>query len=282
MGDPEYQKEYGMVLTESDIINIHGSLLSTEEIQEKQQMVIATNSMPKEDWVKTRAICWMSAFLHFDKVMQITFILLHKVGNLNYCEMIGIFADDKIQQFPLLYEIHSFFISEAEKIQIGGAEYCESKKWLNIWWPQDELQLILLCTENRVNDFYQEAKQLLKLLMEEKAVEIPDMILEDSIQLNKALFKQPFQTEDLEIKLSYNIWEVYQNYLVGIDIPIEKAPVTYLIDRTSQVWSSWEQWCQEVIWYGNKKGAYLYRVKEQISPIIQTREVSINQISGHY
>ena len=30
------------------------------------------------------------------------------------------------------------------------------------------------------------------------------------------------------------------------------------VDRERQSWWSWDDYCREVIWYGNKKGAYLY------------------------
>ena len=32
------------------------------------------------------------------------------------------------------------------------------------------------------------------------------------------------------------------------------------VDRAAAVWSSWEDWMRQVVWYGNKKGAYLYGV----------------------
>ena len=131
---------------------MHGSLIETEEIYEHQQLVISTNSMPKKDWVKTRAFCWMSAFLHFDKVMQIPFILLHKLGDITFRELIEVFTMEHVQSFPVLSEIHDSFINAAKRIQNGGSEFCESKKWLNLLWPDDELQLINLCTENRLED----------------------------------------------------------------------------------------------------------------------------------
>ena len=284
MGDLEYQKKFSMEIIETEIINIHGSLLDNEEIYEHQQLVVATNSMPREDWVRTRAICWMTAFLHFDKVLQIPFILLHKLADLTFRELIETFTTDQIQQFPTLLAINTFFIDEAKKIQNGGAEYCESKKWLNIWWPADELQLITLCTENRLNDFYDEAEQLLKLLLKEKGLDMPALLLHEAIQLNQNLIKLPFQTQDLGFQMSYNIWEFYQNHLIGIDIPIQEQSSKHFVDRTSEGWSTWEQWCQEVIWYGNKKGAYLYKLRtsDQIDSSSYLEQTSEEQISGHY
>ena len=263
MGDPNYQNKYGMEIVETKIINIHGSLADNEEIYETQQLVVATNSMPREDWVKARAFSWMTAFLHFDKVIQIPLILLHKLGNLSYREIVEIFFRDNIKQFPIFSEIKSFFINMAGDIQNGGPEFCRSEKWLNIWWPPDELILITLCTENKLDDFYSEAEQFIELLLKEKNIDVADLLIREAMFLNKSLLKLPFQNSDSEIELSYNIWELYYNHLRGIDISIKEESCRYIIDRTSMIWSSWEQWCQEVIWYGNKKGAYLYTLRPE-------------------
>lgn len=272
MGDPEYQKKYGMVTVQSKIINIHGSLTeSDEEIPEIQELVIATNTMPKQDWVRTRAFCWMTAFLYFDKILQIPLILLHETCSLSYRELIEAFTEDKSDSWPIISEIHTFFVEKAKDIQNGGPEYCNSKEWLNICWPADEYIMIKLCTEGKLSRFYQETEEKLAHILKTKLIEIPLLLLHDAIQLNKNLIKLPFQTEDRDVIGSYNIWEFYQSVLVGEPIPIEKRECIYRIDRTIVTWSSWDEWCREVVWYGNKKGAYLYG-----------NNVIERQLAGHF
>jgi hypothetical protein len=226
----------------------------------------------------------MAAFLHFDKVMQIPFILLHKLGGLTFKELIEVFTSERIQTFPILSEINTAFIEAAKRIQNGGAEYFESKERLNIWWPDDEFQLIRLCTENRLSSFYKESELLLRGLLKEKCIEVPTLLLQEAIHLNQSLIKLPNQTNDLEIEFAYNVWEVYQNYLIGIDSPIEENSCKHLIDRTSETWESWEEWCQKVIWYGNKKGAYLYKLIliDNLTTVSYLEQTSEKQISGHY
>ena len=43
-------------------------------------------------------------------------------------------------------------VEEALKIQNGGPEFCNSKEWLNIWWPHDEYMFIKMGKENKLND----------------------------------------------------------------------------------------------------------------------------------
>ena len=92
MGDPAYQKKYGMVTVESKIINIHGERVELDDdVPEVQDLVIATASTPLADWRRTRIFCWMTALLHFDKLFQIPLILAHGISGIAYRDMIEAF-----------------------------------------------------------------------------------------------------------------------------------------------------------------------------------------------
>lgn len=263
MGDPEYQRKYGMEIVPSTIINIHGSLLDEEEIPEIQELVVATNTMPRPDWVRTRAFSWMAAFLYFDKVLQIPLTVIHETCGKGYRELIERFTEGDLGRYPVLSEIREFFLEEARKIQAGGPEYVPSKEWLNIWWPADEYLLIKLCVEGRIDDFYREAEQLL--------AEASPEIVRDAVRLNRALLKKPFPCGDLEVELSYPVWEFYRSVLKGQPGTLGKIPTSYKIDRTSRTWPTLDDWCREVVWFGNKKGAYLYGTEGRST-----------ELAGHY
>lgn len=273
MGDPEYQRQYGMVTVETQTINMHGSLAESErdEISETQLLVIATHTMPKEDWVRTRAFAWMSAFLHFDKVFQIPLVLVHEIASVSYRELIEIFSERDLRDFPVLSWIQSFFREKAREIQQGGSEFVESKQWLDIWWLTDEFVLIKLAAEGKLGQFYEEAEQAVGRFLKERFLELPADLLKEAVLYNRSLLKMPFQTEDLFLDLSYNIREFHRSVLEGRPIPIEKGCFRYRIDRTGATWSGWEEWCRQVVWYGNKKGAYWYG-NNNVEP----------QLAGHY
>ena len=76
--------------------------------------------------------------------------------------------------------------------------------------------------------------------------------------LNKSLIKLPNQTRDLSIRLNWNILDVYNATLLGKESTLKEGRFSYFIDRTSETWDSWEDWCEKVVWWANKKGAYLY------------------------
>lgn len=259
MGDPAYQKKYGMEIVKNKIINVHGSLQeSPEEIYEIQEMVIATAAMPRKDWVRARAFSWMAGFLHFDKIMQIPFLLMHEIAGANYREMVELFSETKHADCPVISEMQQFFRDKALDIQGGGPEFCSSVEWLNMWWPADEYMLIKLTKEDKLQQFYAEAEKVLTRFLKQKSMPLQPEVLHEAIVLNQSLIKLPFQKENLTLTLKHNLWEFYQSALRGNPASLPEGAYTYRVDRTSQTWTNWDDWCREVVWYGHRRGAYLY------------------------
>ncbi len=265
MGDSAYQKRYGMETVISAVVNIHGSLPASNEIVEMQELVIATSATPRADWVRMRAFSWMTSLLHFDKLFQIPLIVLHQATGLGYGEMLEYFSEGKFSaladmpdEFPILREVRQFFIDKSTDIQNGGAEYCHSAEWLNIYWPADEYIFIKLCTEGKLQAFYAEAEEALKLFLRARSIELDETVLSDAVRLNKELMKMPFQTANAEVRTSWNIFEVFRSVVLGKPVPFRDESHKHLINKTQTQWNSWEEWFEKVVWFGNRKGAYLY------------------------
>ena len=259
MGDPEYQKQYGMELVNSKILNIHGSRECPEnDIEEIQKLVIATSSMPRDMWCKTRAFSWMTAFLHFDKLLQIPLITIEQSTGISYGKIIESFFEVDPSEFSLIAEIRDHFFNRAAEVQTGGPEYHYSKEWLGVWWPDDEYQLIRLSVEGKLDLFYEESERLLKALLNKAKKDHVIPLVTESIKINRALLKQPHLYDDLEIESEYNVLEVYTKVLTGQPIAFNRVKSAYRINRSIQTWGDWQTWCREVVWFGNKKGDYLY------------------------
>lgn len=283
MGNTNYQSKYGMRYVESKMINIHGSLNEQEEVDEIQQTVIATSSMPEHDWVKTRSLCWLVSLLHFDKLLQIPFILINRIYKISYRDLISAFVDwnDK-ERCPLICSIRTNFDMRAKVIQNGGPDYEASSQFLNIWWPDDELAMIKLCHMGKVEEFYLEAEIILKDVMKKQGIDYQDDIIREALSLNKILLKLPQKLKNETFEASYNLYEIYKASLVGQEIELKKDAKKYLINMEQKTWNSWENWCREVIWWGNKKGDYLYKIELNKVDPLGNDSIGINQVSGHF
>jgi radical SAM superfamily enzyme YgiQ (UPF0313 family) len=255
MGDPAYQERYGFEMVETDIVNIHGQVSRQPALLEKQRLVIGTASMPREDWVQARVFSWMTALLVFDKLLQIPLVVMNRLYGMDYRTLLTPFLKGDLP--PILAEIRRCFERKARAIQRGDVEFCHSEQWLDIWWPADERVLIQLCTEDKLESFYHESQGVLLGLLAEHRITETDPVAE-AVGLNAQLIKRPFVTEDLVLELTCNLPAVYRAVLRGTSLALERGHFRYRVDRTADRWDSWEDWCRRVIWWGNKRGAYLY------------------------
>ena len=272
MGDPEYLKKFGMKVKKSEIINIHGSRIELEDdVPEFQQLVVETNSMNADDWRKARTFSWMASFLHFDKIFQIPIIVALENSDTVFTEVIESFMFADPSRYPVMSSIKEFFIDEAKKIGEGGAEYTYSPDWLGIYWPADEYVFIKLTVEKNIERFYEEASNLILSLIKKRNLRVPELVIEDAIRINKNLISQPFVSDIIRCKLSYNVIDFWNDVRQGVPASIKYEPTEIIIDRGQRSYKKLDEWCREVVWWGNKKGAYLYN-----------GEVASEQLSGHF
>ncbi|MBV5322386.1 MAG: cobalamin-dependent protein [Ilumatobacteraceae bacterium] len=272
MGNPAYQKQYGIQVVRSEIINIHGEkLVSEDDVAEYQELVISTHATPPAEWRRTRAFSWMTAFLYFDKIMQIPLMVQHQSTGMHYGELIESFMNVSADDYPLIAQIRDFFLQEASSIQQGGSEYVYSKEYLGIYWPADEFQFIRLSVEGRLAALYEEADRLLRSQLVENPESMAQHVLADALKLNIALIKQPGVTSDIHVDLDFDLISFYQNIRSGKMAEIQKKPTTVHVERSAAYYDDLQRWCREVVWWGNKKGAYLY-----------SNKTSERQLAGHY
>lgn len=269
MGDPEYQRKYGYEIVKARIINLHGKKQTFETgIDEFQDLVVGTSTMPGPLWLRTRALFWATDLFYFNKLLQIPLIILYKEYGLDYAEALRVLSEDfeKYGNFPVLRSIRNLFIKTAEDMRAGGEEFIYSPEYLNIYWPPGEYALIKLCREGMLEAFYQETEEVLSQHLSNKQIEISLTVLREAILLNKSLLKIPFQTENLTLSLSHNMLEVYKSVRIGEPIPLQNGPHIYHFDRTTKTdsastncrWDSWEEWYRKMVWWCNRNGAYLY------------------------
>ena len=280
MGDPESLAKYQMVTVRSEIINIHGAKeVLDDDVPELQDVVISTYSMNTDEWRRVRAAAWMIAFVYFDKLVQIPIVLLHERGGLRYQEIFERFMSVDRAEYPTIGEIRDFFLDTATSIQSGGPEYVYSEEWLAIYWPADEYAYIRLCTDGRFGTFYAEVERLLRSLVPADRAGDALAALADAVTINHALVSRPGAGDDTVVQLSHNVIAFWRGICAGQPVPLVAGQYEHVVRRSKYAYQDVQQWCREVVWWGNKKGAYLYPIslEEQSTAARMTGE-----LAGHY
>lgn len=259
MADPAYRAGFGLVTVPSEIINIHGARnVTDDDVAEYQEMVVGTAAMPPDDWCRVRAFSWMVALTHYDKLLQVPFLVANLVGGMPYRPLVEAFMEVDSARFDVLAAIRDFFLAEARNTQAGKPEFVFSEEWLGIFWPADEYVFIKLTAEGRLDAFYRQAETLIAEVLAANGVRLPAGALADAVRYNRALLKQPGVADDLTLNLAFDLPDFYRKARQGEACGLDPVATRVRVDRSTATWADLATWCREVVWWGNKKGAYLY------------------------
>jgi Radical SAM superfamily len=260
MGNPRYQATHGIEYIAVEIIREHENLSRTDRqiVPEFLNTVVATATMNREDWVRTRAFAWLADVLHFDRVLQIVLIVARETSKVGYRDLIEALMDADPQRHPTFTWLRQLFTEHARGIQRGESEFIASEERLGIWWPADQLAVVELVCGGKLPSLYAEALDILSGLFKARGKDVDPALLEAAAALNAGMFRIPSQVEDLEIECSYNILEFYRGVASGIRVPLRRTTSRYRIDRTSTAWTTDAEWCEDVVAQVYRRASFLY------------------------
>jgi len=262
MGDPEYQKLHGMEFVPARIIQDFETLEATAKDEpEYINIVVATKTMPREEWVRTRSFGWITELLHCDRLLQVVLLALGEGYGLSYRRMIEgiLFADAK--KYPVCGAMAELFFNQARAMQAGKPEFIPSEEWCGTWWRPDLYALVKLVADGKLDAFYAEATAIYEEMLLNQRPDADLTLLYDAVELNWNMLRVPQRFKDAEVTLSYNVLEFYEGIVNGSRVPLTKGSFTYTVDCTSTVWLSTVAWCEDVLTQIYRQDMFLYSAK---------------------
>jgi 2-(S-pantetheinyl)-carbapenam-3-carboxylate methyltransferase len=261
MAQPAYRAAHGLVTVRSRYVAAHQPIARPDGlVDEYLELVVATSAMPADDWVHAKAFWWMTDLLHCDRVLQIALAVLHAEHGLDFGRMIERFLDADATRFPTIAGVARLFHDKARAIQQGDVEFIPSEEWLGIYWPADEYALIDLVARFGIDVFYDEARTLLRALVADARPGASLDLVDAAVRLNAALLKVPFEIDDLDLSLCFDVWECYRDVISGRPRRPRLGATQYRITRTQPIWLSAESWCEDVLGRHTHKQTFLYPV----------------------
>ena len=148
------------------------------------------------------------------------------------------------------------------------------QRFVKYIWPVDEYLFIEHAKNNNFETLYKEILGILTDTIKTFNSEINDFYGEESIieiikeacLLNNWLLNVPERFENSNMETFWNIGEAFVSRINGRFQSLERSKnkYNYTLVRKSD-FNSFDEWLQNVVWYGNKKGDYLndFEIKQQ-------------------
>lgn len=262
MAEPDYQTKHGMRIVRQELVAMHSALEDhPSRIPEFANTVVATETMPAQDWVKAKTFFWMVELLYFDQVFRIPLVLLNQLHAIPYRDLFEAVAQADLVRYPVLAEIRDMLEQKGNDIQNGGVEYFPSEAWMNMWWPADQYVLIKLTAENKLGQFYRECEHAIGDVMHMRGIAFDPALLHQAVELNQSLLIRPFCLSNETLELPHNILEFYQSVMQGAPVALEEKLSEHRILRTRPIWLTWDDWFEYLIFCHHNRNYYWYRTK---------------------
>ena len=260
MAKTEYVKKHKIFTKETSIVSIHGSLdeRPADGIYEKQKLVISTNTMPTQDWIKTRTYASISEFFYFNKVLQIPLLFEHKFNKKSFKILFeGLMNLRNNKKYKVIKSVIESLYEHANSITRGEPEFIFKKGWLDIFWPPGEFEYINILRNNMFDEFFEEAKHY---LLSNSTDQDHNEMINECLILNKKMMRLPFETKDITLNFKFNILECYNSMLQNFNFHLKKQQNKNLIIKSDFTFNNWDDWMREVMWYGHRSGKYTCKV----------------------
>ena len=167
LGDPEYQKEFGIVTRRIPLYEIHGMVHDPTWVVEYEDIVVSTNSMTTDEWRDMAVFSWMTMLLHSLKLGYFVMEWLAERG-ISHIEFIEHLASSKSDS-PIAREV-AFFYDKADAMLSGQGRGCVVPECGDIYWDVEEASFIRCMQTPRAfyNDLYEKSKEFVCLHWDDK------------------------------------------------------------------------------------------------------------------
>ncbi|MHA2279441.1 MAG: B12-binding domain-containing radical SAM protein [Promethearchaeota archaeon] len=244
MGDPEYQKKYGLKTVNSPTFIAHASQ-SLNEIVEKEPIVVQTNTMSVEDWKKCSQFSAVIQCFHSFGILQMIALFLygyHRVPYKQFYESFIKFSMNNSLLNDALAKLDNFLNSVLK--EEGRHEYI--KDFGDISWTPEEIMFLTL-SNNR-----QALEMAIRNFMKEYDHYFHDSLLEELLLLQFSVVAHWSDTENLNINLNYDIPEQIRRIKMNQNTnELRSGNYVYQIEKRG--YRDKEDFARYAVWYGRKQ-----------------------------
>ncbi len=241
MGQKDYIEKHGIKTVRSEIIRPHFNN-EAFSVPEYNTIIVETNTMSREMWVRATAFYYMVKALHGNGLIRAFAIYLFNEKGVAYEDFYDR-AIDYFEQNPdlMISGLYRDIKMKSDELSLG----ITNRKLMfppcgEIVW--DDHEYVVLNVLAQLERFYDEMLPFLR------GFGIEEEIFNDLLNYQKAIMRRPDDTEKT-VTLSYDIHSYLKSVYVNNIQKLQKKKHT-LVMRDSDVKDNWPDFGKFVVWYG--------------------------------
>lgn len=225
MAQPEYRQKHAL----ETVVTPYAEPLSEVDtpVTEYQEMVIASKTLSREDWIQCRSLAWWAELIYYNrKILQLPLILMHELAGFSYGELLEHYLQGELPPTEIVTQIRAFMLNKARAVQNGESELCpiHLPQRGEIWMAVEDYLYTGLGRTQAWPAFFQDQTQILKALLVRRRQVQHWPVIEEALQLSALLLQGVLRERSFVFDAQSNFWEVYQGVLLGRETPLQAKP----------------------------------------------------------
>lgn len=242
----EFVEKYGVRWERQPLHGIHYPA-NFNGVQEYYDVVVETNDMTKENWVKANmfSVC-LQSFHHLGLLRCFALYARHELG-ISYYDFYNnlldyIFSDKS----KYIYELFEEIRWKTENTEVS--DWCYQKDIFSKvgWYFEEGIFLDLIYNRDKlwrdIEDFI-------------KSLGIDDNIYEELLNYQQKILRLP-NTDVVEVESEYDFYSYFENIYDDCYSPLERKKTKLTITLEKKI-DNWSDYAREIIWFGKRRSATL-------------------------
>tara|TARA_Y100000310_G_scaffold221576_1_gene223171 strand:- start:27361 stop:29373 length:2013 start_codon:yes stop_codon:yes gene_type:complete len=263
LNDPLYQRKHGIITREFPLQEIHGPAREeglVEEVEEVEEIVVSTESMPPEVWRKSAVNAWVTQIMHpLQAGLHVSNYLWSEHG-VRYVDFYEHIAQRKmdLESAPMITREINDLHDLARRIQEGNTRAQVVLEFGDTTWEPEEASYLRFAKE--APTFYSELFIIAKDFLSANGKKFDEEELREVIKYQEALiprFPNPGQTT---FDFAYNVPEYMANFFDDNKPELSRKKQSLEIVEGKDFGDDKTKYARETILWGRRSNNILYDV----------------------
>ena len=260
LADPEYLKKFGIVTHRIPLTEIHAAIRPESLVTEYENIVIATETMPVDDWRKMAVLSWSTMLLHSMKLGYFIMYYLHDRLGVDYTDLIKYISERRMppEIGTVLQGQVIEFESQLDRILEGQGRGRILPEFGAIYWDEEEASFLRV--SQQLERFYDELLPLLQHFLTDQGLSWDEEELFEAVQYQRMRIPSADGPSIKQQRFTYNFPEYFDTFFKNDSRPlIAKGQVLTLAD-SKHYHGDEASYARDVILWGRKSGLWMTEV----------------------
>jgi len=260
LGDPDYQKEFGIVTQRIQAAEIHAKMRPADWQPEYEDIIVQTLTMSKDDWRHMMVFSWITMLLHSLKLGYFILGYLFDRFDCKHSELISYIAKARFDQDTgaIWGEQVAAFYNKADHFLAGQGRGVVLPEYGEIYWDEEEASFLHLSTN--LDKLYAEFYALIGSFLKASGRQFDEDELSQVIRYQRMRIPTMTLPVDNSASFSLNIPEYFEKLFGPDPVPLTAMPQELKLSPVDFE-NNKQRYARETILWGRKSDLILVDTK---------------------